>query len=111
MTETTPKPYVRTDDQGVMRVGDTRVSLASVVYAFRAGDSAEGIQRAYRTLELEEVYGAIAYYLAHTKEVDDHIREREQIAEQWRAKAEANRPPVVDRLRALLQQRQQQQKT
>lgn len=98
------KDYVRTDECGVRRVGQTRVSLDSVVYAFRDGRSAEDIRDSYRTLTLEEVYGAIAYYLANTAEVDDYLREQERIGDEWRARFEANPPPVVQRLRKLKQE-------
>ena len=39
-----PAP-IQVDEQGVARVGGTRVALDSVVRAFRAGASAEAIQR------------------------------------------------------------------
>ena len=59
-------------------VAGTRVSLDSVVYAFRGGDSAETIQQNFPSLTLEQVYGAIAFYLAHQAEIDLNIREGEQ---------------------------------
>ncbi len=57
--------YVRIDENGVYRVGTTRVMLDSVVAAFHQGHSAETIKQQYPALTLEEVYGSIAYYLAH----------------------------------------------
>ena len=95
------KDYVRVDECGVRRVGQTRVSLDSVVYAFRDGCSAEAIRDSYQALSLEEVYGAIAYYLANTAEVDDYLREQERLADELRARLEANPSPVVERLRKL----------
>jgi uncharacterized protein (DUF433 family) len=59
-------------------VAGTRVSLDSVVYAFRGGDSAETIQQNFSSLTLEQVYGAIAFYLAHQAEIDANIREGEK---------------------------------
>ena len=56
--------YVRLDEHGVLRVGGTRVMLDSVVVAFQQGHSPETIQQQYPVLTLEEVYGAVAYYLA-----------------------------------------------
>ncbi len=41
-------PYVRMDPHGVMRVGETRVMLDSVVAAFEQGHSPETIQQEYR---------------------------------------------------------------
>ncbi len=55
----------------------TRVSLDSIVYSFKTGDSPETIRQNFSSLTLEQVYGAIAFYLAHEQEVDDNIREGE----------------------------------
>ena len=66
------KDYVERRD-GAYRVVGTRVSLDSVVYAFRRGASPESIQRSFPLLTLEQIYGAIAYYLARQKEIDDYL--------------------------------------
>jgi uncharacterized protein (DUF433 family) len=58
------KEYV-TQVHGAYRISGTRVSLDSVVYAFLNGVSPESIQDSFPVLTLEQVYGAIAYYLAH----------------------------------------------
>jgi uncharacterized protein (DUF433 family) len=72
----TNKEYIEGRDGGYFITG-TRVSLDSVVYAFRRGASPESIQRSYPLLTLEEVYGAITYYLAHQEEVDAYLKEQE----------------------------------
>ena len=59
------KRYVEEDSQGALRVGSLGVSLDSVVIAFQQGHSAETIEQLYPALSLEEVYGAIAFYLAN----------------------------------------------
>jgi uncharacterized protein (DUF433 family) len=65
--------YVEKRDNTYRIVG-SRVSLESVVYAFRDGLSAETIAiECFPTLTLEKVYGAIAFYLAHRKEIDEHL--------------------------------------
>lgn len=58
-------------------VAGARVSLDSV-YAFRGGDSAETIQQNFPSLTLEQVYGAIAFCLAHQAEIDANIQEGEK---------------------------------
>jgi uncharacterized protein (DUF433 family) len=63
---------------GGFYVAGTRVSLDSIVYSFKAGDSPETIRRNFDALTLEQVYGAIAFYLAHEQEVDSNIREGEE---------------------------------
>jgi uncharacterized protein (DUF433 family) len=59
------EPYVREDEHGVLRVGDTRVMLDSLVAAFHQGHSPETITQQYPALTLQQVYGAITYYLAN----------------------------------------------
>jgi uncharacterized protein (DUF433 family) len=95
-----PKQYVRTDEHGVMRVGDTRVMLDSVVYAFEQGESPDSIRRAYPSLSLEQVYGAITYYLAHRDEVREYLKRQEGLWAELRAKTEAESPELYAKLRA-----------
>lgn len=96
----TPKAYVRTDSSGAMRVGDTRVSLDSIVAAFESGHSPETIHEQFPALTLEAVYGAIAYYLANTAEVGAYLDRQEELWSKWRATTAAKVPAVVQRLRA-----------
>lgn len=58
---------------GGFYVAGTRVSLDSIVYSFKAGDSPETIRQNLPSLSLEQVYGAITFYLAHEQEVDANI--------------------------------------
>lgn len=83
-----PSP-LRTDQHGVIRIGGTRVTLDTVIYAFNEGLTAEEISLQYPTLGLADVYGAISYYLHHQDEVDSYLKEREQEAEEIRLKIEA----------------------
>jgi uncharacterized protein (DUF433 family) len=95
------KIYVRTDEHGVLRVGQTRVPLESVVYAFQAGHSPETIQDQYPALSLEEVNGAIAYYLANREAVHEYLQRQQKLWDEGRRRAEREPNPVVERLRAL----------
>jgi uncharacterized protein (DUF433 family) len=61
--------YIEQHD-GTYMVAGSRVSLDSIVYAFLSGQSAETIAQAFPALSLEQVYGAITYYLAHRDDVD-----------------------------------------
>ena len=63
---------------GVLRVGNTRVSLDSVIIAFNLGATPEQIVQDYDTLTLSEVYAAISYYLQNREEVDSYLAEREK---------------------------------
>jgi uncharacterized protein (DUF433 family) len=77
------KEYVE-QKGGAYRITGTRVSLDSVVYAFRRGASPESIQRSYPLLTLEQIYGAITFYLAHEDEVDMYLSEGEREFEELR---------------------------
>lgn len=98
---TKPKSYIRIDEHGVYRVGDTRVMLDSVVAAFHQGHSPETIQQQYPALSLEDVYGAITYYLANRTEIDAYLKRQDALWEKARADADAIPSSVVERLRAL----------
>ena len=71
------KEYV-TKTQGANRISDTRFSLDSVVSAFLNGQSPESIVDSFPSLNLEQIYGAIAFYLANRAEVDDYLRKGEE---------------------------------
>jgi uncharacterized protein (DUF433 family) len=95
------KQYVHVDEHGAMRVGNSRVMLDAVVAGFTQGHSPETIQQQFPALSLEEVYGAITYYLAHREAVQVYLKRQEALWETLRATAEMRSSPVVKRLRAL----------
>jgi len=101
---TIPKP-VRMDSHGVLRVGNTRVSLDSVVYGFNRGEDAAEIQRNFDTLSLAEVHAAIAYYLHNKAEVEQYLDEQKIIQEEIRARIERDFPPRVTREMLLKRKR------
>ena len=66
--------YVEQHDGGYWVAG-SRISLDSVVYAFLEGLAPETIvAECFPVLTLEQVYGAITYYLAHRAEVDAYLK-------------------------------------
>ncbi len=68
-----PKSYVEYRNEAYWVEG-TRISLDSIVYAFRNGLSPESIVQSFPLLTLEQVYGAIAFYLANRAETDRYSR-------------------------------------
>ena len=58
-------------------IAGTRVSLDSVVSAFLEGFSPESIADSFEMLTLEQVFGAIAYYLKHRAEIDAYLQQSE----------------------------------
>ena len=77
---------VRRVEGGTLRVGNSRVSLDSVVYEFSRGENAIQIQESYPSLSQADIHAAIAYYLHNRAEVDDYIKRREVLREELRAK-------------------------
>jgi uncharacterized protein (DUF433 family) len=70
--------------EGAYFIAGSRVSLDSVVHGFLNGDSPESIRDNFPTLTLEQVYGAITYYLGHQDEVDTYLGAGHQEFEQGR---------------------------
>jgi flavin-binding protein dodecin/uncharacterized protein (DUF433 family) len=99
--ETDPVP-LRAGEEGTVRVGGTRVTLDSVVAAFREGETAEGIKQRYPTLNLDDVYLVIGWYLRHRNRVDAYLARREGEAARLREEIEVYFDPagVRDRLLA-----------
>lgn len=95
-----------TDADGVVRVGASRVTLDTVVGAFREGMTPEGIVEQYPSLRLAEVYSVIGYVLSHPEEVETYLRGRQRLAEEVRRENEARFGPVGVRDRLLARRRQ-----
>jgi len=95
------KPYIEVC-RGAYRIASTRISLDSVVYAFRQGRSPEAIQQSFPLLTLEQIYGAITYYLAHQAEMDAYLEAGETEYEAARQRQRAAQPEFYqkwDRIR------------
>lgn len=89
--------YIEQRD-GVYVVAGSRVSLDSIVYAFLSGQSAEAIAQAFPVLSLEQVYGAITYYLAHRDDVDRYLEGQRQDSDAARQAARDADPMFYQKL-------------
>jgi uncharacterized protein (DUF433 family) len=94
------------DAEGVVRVGSDRVTLDTVVAAFREGMTPEGIVEQYPTLQLAEVYSVISYVLNQRATVETYLRGRQRLAEAVRQENEARFDPAGVRDRLLARRRQ-----
>ena len=92
-----PKEYVEQRNGGYY-VDGTRVSLDSVVYAFLRGESSEGIAESFPALSLEQVYGAVAFYLAHRALIDGYLQEGRAEFAQLRDDARRSHPQLYAKL-------------
>ena len=91
------KDYV-TQIDGAYRITGTRISLDSVVYAFLNGQTPESIVQSFPLLTLEQVYGAITFYLAHRAEIDAYLKQGEEEFEALRQAARAADPVFYRKL-------------
>jgi uncharacterized protein (DUF433 family) len=91
------KDYIEERDGNYYLAG-TRVSLDSIVHAFRRGESPETICQNFELLLLEEVYGAIAYYLSNQADIDAYLLRQD---EKW-ADGKRNSEPLPANLRERL---------
>ncbi len=87
-------PPLRVDEGGVVRVGNTRISLDLIVEQYKDGMTPEDLVRAYDSLVLADVYAVIAYYLRYPDEVRVYLKRRAEEAEALRAKIERERPRI-----------------
>ncbi len=98
------------DEQGTIRVKASRVTLDTILAAFKKGETAEEIFESFPTLDLADIYSIIAYYLHHQEQVETYLGEQDSKAAQIRQKIE-NRYPTSEiraRMVALRNQKRQQ---
>ena len=85
---------LRVDEHGVIRIGDSRLSLEVVLDYHHQGMSAEAIAEGYQDIiTLADVHAVLAYYLRHRDEVDRYLERRDQAAEGVHGQVEAEQPP------------------
>ncbi len=92
--------YISVDGDSY-RISGTRVSLDSVVYDYLSGLSPESIADNFDTLSLEQVYGAITYYLSRRQEVDRHLMQNRAKFDALRAKARESHPLLYRKLEEM----------
>src|SRR3990170_1598766 len=92
MSDGIESSYVEYRDDGYWVRGED-ISLDSIVYCFKEGLSPETIVHdCYPALRLEQVYGAITFYLANQSQVDAYLRESEAAWEAFRAEIDTKYP-------------------
>ena len=91
------KEYVENRDGGYWIVA-SRVSLDSVVYAFLSGQSAESIAQSFPVLTLEQVYGAITFYLRNRPAIDAYLAQVKADFEVLRQAARDSDPMFYQKL-------------
>ncbi|HLK59398.1 MAG TPA: DUF433 domain-containing protein [Chthonomonadaceae bacterium] len=72
------------DKDNVLRIGETRVTLDTVVEAFQEGATAVEIAQQYSSLSLEDVYAVIAYCLRRRSDIEAYLEKRHHEATEIR---------------------------
>ncbi len=94
---TVESPYVeKTGDS--FRVVGSRVSIDSIVHAYWNGQTAESIAQSFPDLKLEQVHGALAFYLAHQAEIDAYLRLSQTEYDQLREESRRQDPMFYQKL-------------
>ncbi len=91
------REYVEKRDGGYYLEG-SRVSLESLIYPFLEGASPETLVDEFPTLSLEQVYGAITFYLAHRPEIDAYLTATEKLGDEARKRQSPIPPALRERL-------------
>jgi uncharacterized protein (DUF433 family) len=94
-----------TGSDGVMRVRGTRITLDTVIAAFRDGATAEEIAQQYPSASLAGIYQVIGYYLQHSSDIESYLTQRQRSIGETRRANESKWPP--DGIRGRLLARRQ----
>lgn len=102
-----PVPLVAAEGGRVIRVVGTRVTLDTVIAAFKRGATPEEIAQDYSSVPLPDVYAVITYYLRHREEIEDYLERRAREHEELRKEIESRSEyqDLRERLLARVRQR------
>ncbi|MBE9108734.1 DUF433 domain-containing protein [Nodosilinea sp. LEGE 07298] len=106
MPVVTAKSYVEYRNEAYWVEG-TRISIDSVVYAFRDGLAPESIVQSFPLLTLEQVYGVITFYLANRAEVDAYLAAEQAAFDAMPQPLQVSAPGLYDKLLAAKASQQQ----
>ena len=107
--ESQPIP-LQADTDGVIRVAGTRITLDTVVAAFKHGATAEQIAHDYPVLNLVDIYAVITFYLRRREAVEEYLAEQHRAGQHIRHQMETRFDPhgIRDRLLARRATKDQQ---
>ena len=98
------KEYVEQRNGGYYVAGK-RMSLDSIVYAFQRGESPESTTRSFPVLTLEEVQGALTFYLADKDLIDEYLKREEAEYEKQREQRRAANPELHRKIQEAIRER------
>lgn len=84
-----------------IRIKGTRVGIESVLYEYiHREKTAEAIAKRFPTLELEQVYATILYYLHNKEKMNEYLEDWLAYGKRMRERQRENPPPIIVRLEA-----------
>jgi len=83
-------PPFRWDEAGGIRIGQSRVTLDSVLATYHHGSTPEEIAIQFSVLSLADIYSTIAYYLNNRQFIDSYLEQRHKDAEALRTQRAKN---------------------
>jgi uncharacterized protein (DUF433 family) len=96
------RDFVEGRDGSFYLIG-SRVPLAHLVREFQQGETPEAIRSHYSTLSLEQVYGAITFYLGNKEDVEKDIAELDRVEDEF-TKTHPAPPHLKEKLERARQQ-------
>ena len=85
-----------------IRIKGSRIGIESVLYEYiHNARTPEQIDDRFWSINLEQVYATILYYLHNKEAVHQYVTDWLEFGERMREEQEKNPPPVIQRLRKL----------
>ncbi|MEH2433577.1 MAG: DUF433 domain-containing protein [Nostoc sp.] len=100
--------YFEFIDPDDIRIKGHRISIDNVIQYYLQGYSPEQIIEELPSLNLEKIYATLTYYLHNRSEIDAYMLRLAKWREQRYQESLANPSPLMQRLRALKVQREQE---
>ncbi|MBD2409405.1 hypothetical protein FACHB389_13075 [Nostoc calcicola FACHB-389] len=95
-------------DPDDIRIKGHRIGIDNVIQYYLQGYSPEQILEELPSLNLEKIYATLTYYLHNRLEIDAYMLRLAKWREQRYQESSANPSPLMQRLRALKAQRDQE---
>ncbi|BBD66013.1 hypothetical protein NIES4072_03090 [Nostoc commune NIES-4072] len=100
--------YFEFIDPDDIRIKGHRIGIDNVIQYYLQGYSPEQIIEELPSLNLEKIYATLTYYLHNRVEIDAYMLRLAKWREQRYQESLANPSPLMQRLRALKVQREQE---
>lgn len=85
-----------------IRVKGHRIGIESILYEYlRQGRTPEAIGQIFPTLQLEQIYATILYYLCNKAQVDRYMANWLEFGQRGREQQALHPPPFAQRMRRL----------